>query len=171
MNTLPQIGTAALLKVLSPHLDDAFINDLFPSKKGRGRRPLFCPAQLFRVTLLHLLTPVNSFNLLVQLLSENRAWRDFAFLANKRTLPDAKMLHCFRDRLGLNQLRAINRHLLEPFLETLDVSGKSLAIIDATDLPAATRDLKKSDWLLFRRSRRHRRPDRAARQEQVVCRV
>lgn len=149
MNSLPQIGTAALLKVLSPHLDDAFINDLFPSKRGRGRRPLFRPAQLLRVMLLHLLTPANSFNLLAQLLAENRSWRDFAFLANKRTLPDVKMLHCFRDRLGLDQLRAINRHLLEPFLETLDVSGKSLAIIDATDLPAATRDFKKRNRVLF----------------------
>lgn len=143
MNSLPRTGTAALLQVLSPFLDDEFINDLFPVKKGRGRRALFRPAQLVRVLLLHLLTPAPSFNLLVELLAENRSWREFACLRNKRTLPDAKMLHVFRDRLGLDQLRAINRHLLSPLLQTVNPSGKSLAIVDSTDLPAATRDFKK----------------------------
>src|SRR5947207_3012787 len=114
MKSLPPTGTAALLKTLSVYLNDDLINDLFPRKKGRGRRPLFSAAQLFRVTLLSLLTPVHSFNLLVQILPENRPWREFAFLRNKRVLPDAKMLHQFRDRLDLTKLRAINRGLVNP---------------------------------------------------------
>src|SRR5580658_5623371 len=143
MKSLPQTGTAALLETLSPYLDDDVMNDLFPRRRGRGRRRLFSAAQLFRVLLLNLVTPVHSFNLLVQLLAENRSWRGFAHLRNQRTLPDAKMLHLFRDRLDLSKLRAINHHLLAPILAGLDPTGKSVAIMDATDLSAATNSFKK----------------------------
>jgi hypothetical protein len=143
MKSLPQTGTAALLETLSPYLNNDVINDLFPRRRGRGRRRLFSAAQLFRVLLLNLVTPVHSFNLLVQLLAENRSWRTFAHLPNQRTLPDAKMLHLFRDRLDLSKLRAINHHLLAPILAGLDPTRKSVAIMDATDLPAATHSFKK----------------------------
>jgi hypothetical protein len=143
MAILPQTGTVALLETLAPYLDDDFINGLFPLKKNRGPRPHFRPAQLFRVLLLTLLTPAHSFNLLVELLAENRGWREFASLPNKRRLPDAKMLHQFRDRLDLNKLRRINQFLLAPFLENWNGSRKSVAIIDSTDLPAAAHSFKK----------------------------
>jgi hypothetical protein len=143
MKMLPQTGTAALLDTLSPYLDDEVINDLLPRRKGRGRRRLFSAAQLFRVLLLTLVTPVHSFNLLVKLLAENRSWRRFARLPNQRTLPDAKMLHQFRDRLDLSKLRQVNQHLLAPILAGLDLRRTSLAIMDATDLPAATQTFKK----------------------------
>jgi len=132
-----------LLETLSPYLNDDVINDLFPRRKGRGRRRLFSAAQLFRVLLLNLVTPVHSFNLLVKLLAENRSWRSFAHLPNQRTLPDAKMLHQFRDRLDLSKLRQINHRLLAPILGGLDPTRKSVAIMDATDLPAATNSFKK----------------------------
>jgi hypothetical protein len=160
MKTLPQTGTAAFLEVLSPHFDDAYLNDLFPTKRGRGRRPLFQPNQLFRVLLLSLLTPAHSFNLLSALLAENRAWREFAFLPNKRILPDAKMLHQFRDQLDCIKLRAVNRHLLNPLLEARSSSRKSLAIIDSTDLPAATRRFKKKTKPVIRRKKRPSAPER-----------
>jgi hypothetical protein len=83
MKSLPQTGTAAHLETLSPYLDDDVINDPFPRRKGRGRRRLFSAAQLFRVLLLNLVTPVHSFNLLVKLLAENRSWRSFARLRNQ----------------------------------------------------------------------------------------
>lgn len=143
MKSLPQTGTAALLEILSDYLDNSFLNSLFPSRKIQGRHARFSPAQLFRVTLLNLLTPVHSFNLLVQLLPENRSWRDFAFLPNKYTVPDAKMLHNFRDRLDLVTLRHINHHLLMPLLEGFNASRLSVAIIDSTDLPASTNSFKK----------------------------
>jgi hypothetical protein len=50
-------------------------------------------------------------------------------------LPDAKRLHQFRERLDLIKLRQINRHLLAPILAGLDPARKTVAIIDATDLP------------------------------------
>ena len=144
MKRLPQTGTAALLEMLSPHLDDGFINDLFLRQPRQGRHASFSPAQLLRVQLLQLLTPAHSGNLLIKLLPENRGWRDFARLPNKRSLPDAKMLHQFRERLDLIKLRQINRQLLTTILADLDPARKTVAIIDATDLPASTNCFKKS---------------------------
>lgn len=143
MKLLPLTGTTALLDKLSPFVPDDYIDSLFAVKRGRGRPARFSPSQLLRVILLPLLTPAHSFNLLVQLLAENRGWRHFARLRNRNDLPDAKILHQFRDRLDLNQLRHINEQLLEPMLERCSLFPKTVAIIDATDLPAATNAYKK----------------------------
>jgi hypothetical protein len=143
MKRLPPTGTAALLKVISPYIPDDLINSLFAEKTGRGRPSLFSAAQLFRVHLLALLTPAHSFNLVVTLLAEHRPWRDFARLRNRRVVPDAKMLHEFRQRLDLNKLRCVNRHLLTPVLEGCSEFAKTVSLIDATDLPAATNAYKK----------------------------
>jgi hypothetical protein len=137
MNPLPQTGTALLLERLSPYLDDAWINAMLPPQRGPGRRRAFSSAQLLRVLLLSLLTPVHSFNLLVKLLPENRPWRRFARLPNQRAVPDPKMLHQFRSRLDLISLRRINGHLLQPLLDQLEPTRKTLAIMDSTDLAAA----------------------------------
>ncbi len=144
MQTLPLTGTGALLEELSPFICDELINALFASRSGPGRPRNFSPAQLYRVLLLALLTPAHSFNLLVQLLAEHRGWRSFARLRNQRELPDAKMLHQFRARLDLTQLRRINEDLLQPLLEGTGDFAKSVAIMDATDLPAATNAYKKT---------------------------
>lgn len=143
MKPLAITGSAALLEALSPFVPDDFINSIFAAESRRGRPRGFSPAQLYRATLLALLTPVHSFNLLVELLPENKSWRSFAHLRNRWAIPDAKMLHDFRGRLGVMQLRQINRHLLQPLLEGLDCFPKSMALIDATDLPAATSAYKK----------------------------
>jgi|SRR5436190_8117114 len=144
MNALPQTGTSALLEELSPHLNDSFVNELLPRQRGAGRRRAFSSSQLLRVLLLALLTPAHHFNLLVKLLPENRAWRKFARLPNQRELPDAKMLHQFRDRLDLIQLRRLNSCLVRPLLDQIDSKRKTLAIIDATDLPASAHSFKKT---------------------------
>src|SRR5512140_1577969 len=143
MPTLSQTGTAALLEELSPFLDDELIHSLLPAPRGPGRPRDFCSAQLFRVLLLGLLTPAHSFNLLLALLPENRAWRRFAHLHNRRDMPTAKMLSQFRGRLELSSLRSINGHLLRPLLEQLDPARRTLAIIDSTDLPASINTFKK----------------------------
>jgi Transposase domain (DUF772) len=143
MYSLPQTGTSALLEILSPHLEDDFICDLFPRQRGSGRRAAFAPKQLLRVLLLALLTPTHSFNLLAKQLTENRSWRDFALLPNKRAVPGARMLHEFRDSLGVTRLRALNGRLLNSLLARLDPVRKAIAIMDSTDLPAATHCFKK----------------------------
>jgi hypothetical protein len=53
------------------------------------------------------------------------------------------MLHEFRQRLDLNKLRCVNRHLLTPVLEGCSEFAKTVSLIDATDLPAATDSYKK----------------------------
>ena len=53
------------------------------------------------------------------------------------------MLHEFRRRLGAGGLRAINDHLSGQILLTAPLRDKTVALIDATDLPASTCDKKK----------------------------
>src|SRR5438874_1571795 len=105
MKRLPRTGTGALLELLSRYIPDDLINALWRRRLGPGRPALFSPAQLFRITLLPLLTPAHSFNLVTQLLPEQRSWRSLARLRNRRDLPDVRMLHDFRTRLELTQLR------------------------------------------------------------------
>ena len=143
MKRLPTTGTSGLLERLSPYIPDDLINTLWGRQLGAGRRALFSPAQLFRVMLLPLLTPAHSFNLVIELLPENRSWRSFARLRNRHALPDVRMLHEFRTRLRLTQLRQVNQHLLTPLLEGTGRYPKTVAVIDSTDLPAATNAYKK----------------------------
>jgi len=143
MKRLPTTGTGALLELLSRYIPDDLINALWRRRSGPGRPALFLPAQLFRITLLPLLTPAHSFNLVTQLLPEQRSWRSFARLRNRGDLPDVRMLHDFRTRLQLTQLRRINEHLLQPLLEGTSRFAKNVAVIDSTDLPAATNAYKK----------------------------
>jgi len=150
MKRLPQTGTASLLERLSPHVPDELINSLFLPKSGPGRRGLFSAAQLFRVHLLALLTPVHSFNLLVELLPEQRAWRAFARLRNRVRVPDVRMLHEFRQRLELTKLRRVNESLLKPLVAGTGAFAKTVALIDSTDLPAATNAYKKISWATTR---------------------
>jgi hypothetical protein len=167
MKRLPQTGTTGLLDSLSPHVPDELINSLFLAPSGPGRRGVFSASQLFRVHLLALLTPVHSFNLLVALLPEQQPWRAFARLRNRVRVPDVRMLHEFRQRLALTQLRRVNEHLLGPLLEGTAALAKTVALIDSTDLPAATNAYKKipraSTRLLGRRL-----ADAAARMATVV---
>ena len=65
MKVLPATGTAAFLETISPHIPDDLIDGLFAHRCVRGRPRLFSPSQLFRVSLLPLLTPARSYNLIV----------------------------------------------------------------------------------------------------------
>ena len=140
---LPTTGTSALFEELSLFIPDEFINDLVPLHKGRGRRRHWCPAQLYRLLLLTVLTPAHSSNLMLQLLAEQRSWRKFARLPNRSRLPVASQLHEFRQAIGVRGLRRINERLLVPLVEGLAPERTSIGLIDATDLPAATSAFKK----------------------------
>lgn len=140
---LPAVGTAELLELLSGYVPDDFINRLLPRRLGVGRRCCFSAAQLWRVHLLSHLTGAQSYNGIVRLLPEQRAWRRFAHLSHRERTPDVRMLHEFRGRTGVSGLRAINDHLVMKLLKHLRAEQKSVALIDATDLPAATADKKK----------------------------
>lgn len=142
---LPATGTAEFLKLLSPYVPDTFINDLLPPRRGRGRRRQLSSAQLYRVHLLSVLTPVHAFNQLVRLLTEQRAWRGFAHLSNRQEVPDVWRLNQFRQRCGVDGLRQINDQLLEPLISQGVDQDLSLALIDATDLEAACSGHKKRE--------------------------
>jgi hypothetical protein len=147
---LPITGSADLLEMLAPFVPDDFINELLPRHRGAGRRREWSAAQLYRTLLLLLLTPVRSSNLLCRLLPEQRAWRRFAHLPNRRLLPNARQLHEFRDQLPASILRRINEHLLQRLLEGWPQDQWGVALFDATDLPAATNEYKKKRRWLFR---------------------
>lgn len=142
---LPATGTAKLLELLAPYIPDEFINQLLPGNQLQGRRNYFSAAQLWRAHLLVLLSPAHSFNALARLLPEQTAWRRFARLNHRQRTPDVRMLSEFRAEAGVRALRRINEHLVRQLLRFLPVGGQTVAIIDATDLPAATADKKKTD--------------------------
>lgn len=134
---LPATGTVALLELLDPFVPDDFINECWPQGSTGGRCREHTSAQLFRVHLLCLLSPVHSVNLLVKMLPEQRAWRKFAGLRRQSRVPDVRMMHQFRARVGVAGLRRINQHLLAPLLDSCVCQPWSVGLIDATDLPAA----------------------------------
>lgn len=149
MPSLPPIGSAQLLERLSPYVPDEFVSALIPRHRGRGRRADFSAGQLFRTLLLSTLTPARSFNLLSELLAQNRAWRRFALLPRRQSVPGPRILHEFRQKLPPGILRAVNAHLLAPLLDQM---GRltTVAIIDATDVRAATNAYKKTPRGSFR---------------------
>jgi hypothetical protein len=147
--TLPPVGTSQLLDLLSPYVPDDFIAEVCPQHGTGGRRHALSAAQLWRTHLLAALTTTRSLNLLVAQLPEQAAWRRFARL--RRTLPTARMLHEFRGRVGVSGLRAINRHLVGRLVRRQGVQPHAVALMDATDLPAACSGFKKK----LRRLHRH----------------
>ena len=140
---LPATGTAPLLDLLDPHIPDDFLIEHWQWRPARGQRPKFSAAQLWRPHLLVLLTPVPAFNLWLASLPEPRRWRDFARLPSQRHLPDVRMLHEFRARVGAGGLRQINDRLRRDFIGQAAGWEQTVALIDATDLPAACRGFKK----------------------------
>jgi hypothetical protein len=141
--SLPMTGTLGLLEELSPYIPDEFINRQWPKGPTGGRRRVFSAAQLWRTHLLLLLTPAHSINLVARLLQEQRGWRRFAHLAHRERVPDVQMLHRFRAEVGVGGLRAINEELARPLVQRVSDRPDTIAIIDATDLPAACRGFKK----------------------------
>ena len=140
--TLPPVGTSHLLDLVSPYAPDDFIATVCPRHFTGGRRHALSAPQLWRTHLLAVLTSTHSLNLLVTQLPEQAAWRRFARL--RATLPTARMLHEFRQTVGLGGLRAINQHLVGRLLRRTGLQPHAVALMDATDLPAACSGFKKN---------------------------
>ena len=172
MNSLlPTTGTNALLEQLCPFVPDGFLPERWPHTATGGRPGHLSAAQWWPVHLLAPLTPVHSVNLLLKLLPEQRAWRQFSHLPNRHRIPDVRMLHEFRGRVRVAGLRCINEDLLAPLLEGLDPSVPTIALINATDLPAACRGFKKVDRHLLHRARRAGRAYAQDRSEPLLRRL
>ena len=140
---LPPTGTEDFLELLSPFVPDDYLDRRWPRLKTGGRRYGFSASQLWRLHLLPLVTPVHSFNLLVRMLPEQKAWRRFARIRSQERVPDVRMMNAFREEIGVNGLRQINEQLLEPIIARVELSQGAAALIDATDLPAACAGFKK----------------------------
>lgn len=153
-SNLPATGTTELLELLAPFIPDDFINQCWPDRCTGGRRRTYTAAQLYRVHLLSLLSPVHSLNLLVKMLPEQRAWRKFAGLRRQSSVPGVRVLHEFRARVGVAGLRGINQHLLQPLVDPYAWRERSVGLIDATDLPAACVGFKKKHRTILCGSRR-----------------
>jgi hypothetical protein len=141
--SLPAVGSLALLDALTDFVPDDFINSRWPIPRSLGPRLHFSAAQLWRTHLLSALGGGRSFNAVLRCLAEQRPLRRFAHLLNEHLVPDARMLHEFRARLDVSGLRLINDHLVQQVLRDAPFADKTVGLIDATDLPARTRDKKK----------------------------
>lgn len=102
-NLLPPVGTTRLLELVSPYVPDDFILNLCPRLSTGGRRCALSAPQLWRLHLLVLLTSTHSLNLVVTQLPEQAAWRRFCRL--RRHWPGVRMLHEFRQQVGVSGLR------------------------------------------------------------------
>lgn len=142
-SALPPTGTAQLLELVDRYVPDDFINENWNRRPCRGPHRILSAAQLWRLHLLTVLTPIHYFNQLITLLPEQRAWRDFARLAHRHRGPDVRMLNEFRGRAGVTGFRAINDQLRLPFIERAAGWSHAVALIDATDLPASCGGFKK----------------------------
>ena len=140
--TLPPVGTSQLLELMSPYVPDDCLAGVCPRHFTGGRRHDLSAAQLWRVHLLALLTSTHSLNLLVAQLPEQATWRRFSRL--RSTLPTARMLHEFRQAVGVAGLRAINHHLAGRLLRRTGLQPQAVALMDATDWPAACSGFKKN---------------------------
>ena len=142
-SALPLTGTAQFLALVDPYVPDGFINQHWNQRPIRGPHRTLSAAQLWRVHLLAVLTPTHSFNQLVTLLPEQRAWREFARLSHRHRGPDVRMLSEFRGRAGVMGFRSINDQLRLSFIERAAGWSHAVALIDATDLPASCGGFKK----------------------------
>jgi len=142
-SALPLTGTAQFLTLVDPYVPDDFVNQHWNQRPSRGPHRTLSAAQLWRVHLLAVLTPTHSFNQLVALLPEQRAWREFARLSHRHRGPDVRMLNEFRARAGVTGFRAINDQLRLPWIERAAGWSQAVALIDATDLPASCGGFKK----------------------------
>ena len=150
---LPATGTSALLELVDPYVPDDFINAGWPTGRTGGKRRDYSAAQLYRVHLLSLFSPVHSLNLLVKMLPEQRAWRKFAGLRRQTQVPGVRVLHEFRSSVWVAGLRRINQHLLAPLLAGYAWQPWSVGLIDATNLPAACVGFKKKHRAILCRAR------------------
>jgi hypothetical protein len=167
--TLPPVGTSRLLELLNPYAPDDFLAEVCPRDFTGGRRHALSAAQLWRTHLLAALTSTHSLNLLVAQLPEQAAWRRFARL--RRTLPTARMLHEFRQTVGVSGLRRINQHLVGRLLRRQGVQPAAVALMDATDLPASCSGFKKKFCHVHRRARGAGRADAQDGPEPLVRRL
>jgi len=168
---LPPTGTEDFLELLSPFVPDDYLDQRWPRLKTGGRRYGFSTSPLWRLHLLAIITPVPSFNLLIRMLPEQKAWRRFARIRSQEQVPDVRMMNTLREEIGVDGLRQINGQLLEPIIARVELSQGAAALIDATDLPASCSGFKKKHRMLLGAAGGAGCAHAQERAESVVCRL
>jgi hypothetical protein len=138
MKTKQRFDIDPILEKIAPHIPDEEINFLFPFRKfnSQGRTRRFQTSQLYRAHILALLKGVSSFNKLCAEFKSRRSFRDFCHLKNKKATPVKRMLSEFGDHLKPSGFEKIAQLILLDFLNIAPLSEITVAIPDATDMPA-----------------------------------
>ena len=132
-----------LLRAIGAVVPDRWIDDQWPQPRRQGRWPSLSTARLVRVHLLMLLKALGSFNRTCRELQHNVDFRRFCRLRMSDHAPTAGYLAQWRATFGVDQWRALHRHLLKAVAQLFLPSALGLAIVDSTDLPAAVRRMSK----------------------------
>ena len=162
---LPLKGTTQLLPTREPIPGD-FISEHWNVRPQQEPHRTFGAAQLPRVPLPAVPTPIQSRNLVWAMLPAQVAWCKFAHLAHRHCVPDARMSCAFRLRFDAAGLRAKQDTLSLALLQRAAAWKHAPALIDETDWERARGGCAKKKPTLTRPSLRRwaatpSRPDRA----------
>jgi len=147
METKQRFDVDPFLEKISRHVPDEEINLLFPFRKFdvQGRTRKFKTNQLYRAHILPMLKGVNSFNKLCYEFKTRRSFRDFCRFKNKQVTPTKRMLSEFRDQLKASGFEKIAQLITATFLRTISLPEVTVAIPDATDMPASCTGFSKKN--------------------------
>ena len=137
----PATGTAQFLTLVDPFVPDDFINQHWNHRPSRGPH---------RSIALHNSVASTCWPAIAGAFIEpcSSCYRNNGPGASSPACPihsgpDVRMLHEFRARSGVSGFRAINHQLRLPWIERAAGWSRAVALIDATDLPAACGGFKK----------------------------
>lgn len=136
-----------ILEKISPHIPDEEIDFLFPYRNfnTQGRSKSFKTSQLYRAHILTLIKGVTSFNKMCSEFKFRRSFRDFCRFKNKNTTPTNRILSEFRGRLKPSGFEEITRLITLTFLNTVKLPLITIAVPDATDMPANCKGFAKKN--------------------------
>jgi len=127
-----------VLEKISHYIPDDEIDFLFPFRNFniQGRKRTFKTSQLYRAHILTMLKEVTSFNKLRAEFKSRRSFRDFCHFKNRQSTPTTRILSEFREYLEPSGFRKITQLITAAFFNTVKLPIVTVAVPDATDIPA-----------------------------------
>ena len=127
------------LRRISKVLPDRWLDERWPqhSSKRQGRWKALRTSQFIRVHFLTLIKGLGSFNKVCRELEYNIDFRRFCRLRATDPTPNAKLLNSFRKSFGLKGWVSLHIEVLEILSCLYPPTQPGIALVDATDLPAA----------------------------------
>jgi len=141
-----------VMKKISPYIPDDEIDFLFPFRtiNIQGRKRTFKASQLYRAHILTMIKEVTSFNKLSTEFKSRRSFRDFCRFRNKNSTPSTRTLSEFREYIGPSGFRKIAQLVIMAFLNTVKLPIVTVAVPDATDMPARCKGFAKKNAHVLR---------------------